>query len=129
MDQKPVIHYLNTDLVLICEGDAGDLLADLRARELYVLVDSGGGRTYLNCSGFNHEEPEPDVVRFLDAIDALSGKAREQWGRCSQREFNIGYDCGDEPWSFNQGLSNQVLRRVADCGGTLRITLYPYKPA
>ena len=41
------------------------------------------------------------------------------------REFNIGYDCGEEPWAFNQGLSAETLRRVAAVKASLRWTLYP----
>jgi hypothetical protein len=39
--------------------------------------------------------------------------------------FNIGYDCGAEPWAFNQGLTAELLGRMAATGASLRITLYP----
>ncbi len=42
-----------------------------------------------------------------------------------RREFNIGYDCGAEPWAFNQGLSAHLLGRMATAGASLRVTIYP----
>lgn len=67
---------------------------------------------------------------MLEAIEAVLGpegdaRAAAMWWACTRREFNIGYDCGAEPWAFNQGLSNETLRRIAACGGSLRWTLYP----
>ena len=68
---------------------------------------------YILCSGDNDTEPESNIARLLDAIDSLTDAARAILQRCSTREFNVGYDCGDQPWAFNQGLSNDTLRRMA----------------
>ena len=46
-------------------------------------------------------------------------------GQCTTREFNLGYDCGAEPWAFNQGLSSELLGRIAAVGASLRLTIYP----
>jgi hypothetical protein len=128
VDETPTIQYLNTDLDLICDVDPGMLASEFESHNLAVVVTPGGdGRFYVLCEDDNDTEPEPNIIRLLDAVDALSVSARELWDRCSKREFNVGYDCGDQPWSFNQGLSNQVLRRMADCGASFRITLYPFK--
>ncbi len=58
-------------------------------------------------------------------IESLVPPLRSVWAGCSQREFNIGYDCGLEPWAFNQGLSADLLGRMAKAGASLRVTLYP----
>jgi hypothetical protein len=128
--ETPTIQYLNTDLDLVCDVDPVVLAAEFESRDLVAHVTPGGdGLFYVLCEDSNDTEPEPNIVRLLDAIESLSGPARELWARCSKREFNVGYDCGDEPWSFNQGVSNQVLRRMADCGASFRITLYPHRCA
>jgi hypothetical protein len=125
----PKIQYLNTDLVLVCDVDPSRLASEFKACGLFTNVTPGDdGLFYVLCEDNNDTEPEPNIRRLLDAVDRLSADAREIWARCSKREFNVGYDCGDEPWSFNQGLSNVVLRRIADCGASFRITLYPYRP-
>ncbi|MCA9044861.1 MAG: hypothetical protein KDA69_11110 [Planctomycetaceae bacterium] len=129
MPDPPLIQYRNTDLDLVCDVAPSPLVTEFDAHDLYVHVQAGDdGLFYVMCEGDNESEPELNIVRLLDAIDALSELGREVWRRCSKREFNVGYDCGDEPWSFNQGLSNDVLRRMADCGATFRMTLYPHRP-
>ena len=129
LSDSPLIQYLNTDLDLVCDVDPSAMASEFEARDLAVNVRVGDDDLfYIMCEDANETEPEPNILRLLDAIDALSNASRELWNRCTKREFNVGYDCGDEPWSFNQGLSNDVLRRMADCGSTLRITLYPQRP-
>ncbi|GAB4162314.1 MAG: hypothetical protein Tsb009_39330 [Planctomycetaceae bacterium] len=129
MNDTPTIQYLNTDLDLVCDVDPTLLVDEMDSQGLYADVNRGeDGLFYVICEDDNDTEPEPNIRQLLDAVDALSEDARKLWTRCSKREFNVGYDCGDEPWSFNQGLSNEVLRRIADCGASFRITLYPYRP-
>jgi hypothetical protein len=65
---------------------------------------------------------------MLDAIEGLRRPARSIWARCTLREFNIGYDCGDEPWAYNDGLAHETLSRIARAGASMRITLYPPTP-
>jgi hypothetical protein len=128
VNATPQIQYLNTDLDLVCDVDPATLVTELEAVDLAVHVTPGeDGLFYVLCEDSNDTEPEPNIVRLLDAIEALSGPAGELWTRCSKREFNVGYDCGDEPWSFNQGISNDVLKRMAGCGASFRVTLYPHK--
>ena len=108
----PLNQYLNTDLDLVCDVDPARLAAEFESHNLRAHVHAGDdGLFYVRCDGDNDTEPEANIARLLDAIDTLTDGARELWNRCSKREFNVGYDCGDEPWSFNQGLSNFVLRR------------------
>ena len=123
------IQYLNTDLDLVCDVDPSGLAREFEKRDLVARVTPGDdGAFYILCEDSNDTEPEPNIKRLLDAVDSLSDKSRIIWERCSKREFNIGYDCGDEPWSFNQGLSNEILRRIAESGASFRITLYPQRP-
>jgi hypothetical protein len=68
-------------------------------------------------------------MALLTAIEALDPKSRIQWDACVIREFNIGYDCGDEPRAFSHGLTASTLARVAALSISLRITLYPAENA
>ena len=127
--EPPRIRYLNTDLDLVSADDPRMLAVEFEQRGLVVHVHPGDdGLFYLLCEDENDTEPEPNIRRLMDAVDSLSADSRKIWAQCSKREFNVGYDCGDEPWSFNQGLSNEIIRRIADCGASFRITLYPYRP-
>jgi hypothetical protein len=134
MDGK--IQYLNTDLDLIGPENLTPLAEALSKRGLPPMYKSTQGNNGSWFSRFEIDEevdpyePENTIRVILDAIEAVLGpegnaRAAELWRACTLREFNIGYDCGAEPWAFNQGLSNDTLRRIAACGGTLRWTLYP----
>ena len=123
------IRYLNTDLDLISATDPAVLVSELESRGLYVHVTLGSDHLYyVLCEDANHAEPEPNIRRMLDAIEGLSKDGRAVWCQCSKREFNIGYDCGDEPWAFSQGLSNDSLKRMAVSGASFGITIYPRRP-
>lgn len=128
------IRYLNTDLDLKSPRELGPLVAALSRRGVYSLhgsqVVGECGERSVTCeadTSGSSAEPEADLVVMLAAIEALSPDARAAWDACTLREFNIGYDCGDRPWAFNNGLSNATLRRIAEVGGTLRITIYPVR--
>ena len=120
------IQYLNTDLDLVCDIDPSGLAGEFESRDFAVDVRvCDDGQFYVLCEDANDIEPEPNISRLLDVVESLRGDARVLWNRCSKREFDVGYECGETPWAFNQGLSNDVLRRMADCGATFRITIYP----
>ena len=125
---RPQIQYLNTDLNLVCDVDPTLLVAEFETRDFAIDVRTGDdGLFYVMCEDAHDTEPEPNISRLLDVVDSLIGPARELWNRCSKRQFDVGYECGNEPWGFNQGLSNDLLRRLADCGSTFRITIYPHR--
>jgi hypothetical protein len=71
-----------------------------------------------------YDEPEPTIAAMLTLIEALAPSLRSVWSGCSQREFDIGYDCGKEPFHFHQGLSADILARLVAAGASLRVTLY-----
>jgi hypothetical protein len=128
------IRYLNTDLDVIASRELTPLAIALAARGICHLCeeprgyDDGGGQWYLTfeVNGSSpDDEPEVTIRTMLDALEAIDGDAKELWTVCSKREFNIGYDCGDEPWAFNQGLETGTRRRISELGASRRVTLYP----
>jgi hypothetical protein len=122
------IKYLNTDLDLVCPEDLTELADALEAMGVTPLHVARGddGKWYGTFeTDEQHAEPESNIAQMLAVVESLDGPLRSVWGRCTLREFNVGYDCGGEPWAFNQGLSAGLLGRMAAVGASLRITLYP----
>jgi hypothetical protein len=124
------ICYLNTDLDLTSPSDLTALAAAFEARGLRSLhvacgEDAQWYATFENAG--RQTDPEQDIAAMVAVVESLGEPHRSAWRGCTRREFNIGYDCGDEPWAFNQGLSCALLGRMADVGASLRITLYPYR--
>ena len=121
---------LNTDLDLTSTDDLTDLAAELAAQGVYSLHVTCGedGLWYATFeTDRSFEEPEENIAAMLMAIESLSPVQRDIWHNCTRRELNIGYDCGYEPWAFNQSLSSELLGRVSQAGAVLRITLYPIR--
>jgi hypothetical protein len=126
------ICYINTDLDLVSAADLTLLAAALKEKgvpPLHVTRGDDGLWYSILETDTDFVEPEPNIAVMLNAVESLKGPLRSAWSRCKLREFNIGYDCGNEPWAFNQGLSSGLLSRIAASGATLRITIYPDKPA
>jgi hypothetical protein len=122
------ICYLNSDLDLTSSEDLLDLAGEFKSHGLFALNASRGedGLWYATFEVLDQSaEPEPNIAAMVTIIESLVEPHRSTWLRCSRREFNIGYDCGAEPWAFNQGLSCELLSRIAEAGVSLRWTLYP----
>jgi hypothetical protein len=128
------IHYLNTDLELASDEDLSALTAAFEAKGMWTLFVAAPGADGLWYANFEMRwddkiwEPEPTIAAMLDVIESQTEPLQLVWSRCKVRDFNIGYDCGSEPWAFNQGLSNALLTRIVAAGASLRWTLYPSRP-
>jgi hypothetical protein len=126
MDGK--ICYLNTDLDLTSSEDLTGLAAAFDTAGVSPLHVTHGedGLWYATFeTDEQHDQPEPNIAAMVLVAETLQEPLRSVWSGCTRSEFNIGYDCGAEPWAFNQGLSSSLLGRIAAVGASLRITLYP----
>ena len=122
------IRYLNTDLELEASYDLTPLAVAFAAQGIFSLnvtqVDQGQWHARFETDR-DHDEPETNIAFMIAAIESLPEPLQKMWSGCTMREFDIGYDCGDEPCAFDQGLSCHLLERIAKVGASLRITLYP----
>ncbi len=126
MDGK--ICYLNTDLDLTPSEDLTELAGAFEAAgvpPLYVTHGEDGLWYATFETDEQHNEPESSIAAMIAVAEALQEPLQSVWSRCSRREFNIGFDCGGEPWGFNHGLSSGLLGRVAAVGASLRVALSP----
>ena len=122
------IGYLNSDLDLTSGDDLTALAAAFEAAGLFPLHVTlrEDGLWYATFeTEVQHTQPDSNIAAMLTVIEGLPEPLRTVWAGCTLREFNIGYDCGFKPWAFNQGLTSQLLGRMAAAGASLRITLYP----
>lgn len=120
--------YLNTDLELASNEDLAELAELFSARGLFALhvgaIESGVWRAAFETEE-QHVDSESTIEALLDVIEGLEPEHRAVWNRCTRRELDVGYDCGNGPEVFSQTLSGALLARVARVGASLRITLYP----
>lgn len=122
-------HYLTTNLDLYSAEDLTALAAELDRLGFAVARPLIRFTREWFC-GFSlrrdaeFDEPESQIVAMLAIIETLDPPFRSAWGGCSVRVFDIGYDCGREPFFIRQELSTGTLARLAAVGATLRVTLY-----
>ena len=122
------ITYLNTDLDIKSSRDLTTFIKELENNEVSPIhseQDEDGIWFYIleTCQDF--KGPEECITFLLDVLDSLSPQNKTIWESCLSKEFNIGYDCGDKPWGFQNALSAQTLQRLADSNSSLKITIYP----
>ena len=127
------IHFLNADLDLEAGFDLGPLTAALSARGLFTLHcwERSDGKWEATCESSREtlaEDAETTIRELLESIENLDADSRKAWEGCIRREFNLGYDCGDEPWAINHAVSVESLTRMASLGIAMRITIYPVTP-
>lgn len=140
-----ITRYRVTDLVLHSAEDLTTLAAALEARGMRVsqralrIADEARehfriaetDRMWVFQASCEHQgdDPEPELAVMLSAIESLDSHARAAWMRCSQRIFDVAYDCGTKPISVRHDLSAGMLARLAAASGALRITLYAVDPS
>jgi hypothetical protein len=122
-------HYVTTDLNLYSAEDLTALAAGLEIRGFAIArpmtrFDREWFCGFALRSEERYDEPEPQIAAMLAAVEGLDPPLRSAWAGCSLRLFDIGYDCGREPFYFRQELSTETLARLAAVGATLRVTLY-----
>lgn len=125
---KHEIHYQSTDLDLRAPLDLASLADALTSRGL-SLYHAGpwhdGSWSARFTVSFGFLEPDKDTASILTAIESLDKPSQLLWAACTTRDVNIGYQCGEGPWAFNQQLSPATLTRMAAAGTGLVITIYP----
>lgn len=123
-----VIRYLNTDLDLCSSEDLTPLATLFTLCGLWqnhLIQEEDGNWFAIFEAGCCGADPEQTITMLLDVIEALVPEYKAMWSRCTVKEFNIGYQCGTEPRPFTQGVSSEVVTRMAAVNASLRITLYP----
>ena len=127
MSESPAIYFRNVDLALSAPVPLNPLLAEFEASgHAWGYLHEYDDHWHLTINTDSESgEAETHIVELLDMIERLSGDAESCWEACSRREFNAGYDSGYSPRSFEHHLSTETLRRLADCGATFALTIYP----
>ena len=122
------IRFLNVDLDVRSDRSLRSVTEDLALRGMFNLrtADEEAGEQFA-CYELDGQASSAHqvLVAMLTILERMSPDAREAWDASTAREFNLGYDCGTEPWAYNDGIGPDVILRISELGGALRITLYP----
>lgn len=119
--------YINTDLVVKARFSLVSLAQSLEDQNLVVVGEpTARGGVWRVCFESSLVRPTPAraAEKMLTAIESLDGNARQLWDRCFLREFDLGFECHRGDFASEFSLTNEVVRRTADVGASVRITIY-----
>ncbi len=80
------------------------------------------------ASGICTDEADSLINFFCVLVEGLDDEAVSIWNSAFRKEFNIGYQSGLEPSHFESNIRNSTLKRIADLGASIKITIYPPRP-
>jgi hypothetical protein len=143
-------HFINVDLEVWSREDLADFAAAVEARSTVMHVGKVRRKFHVSLEAKPASpltSPERTIWALLEVVESLPLGARRLWKRAQSRVFNVGYEGGEfvgllyerpvgsgrwfpggtpkaaEP--HESSLSPDVLRAVADVGGTIATTIYP----
>jgi hypothetical protein len=70
------------------------------------------------------DNPDDAIGAFCSLLENLSAKGRGAWRSAHKKEFDVGYEADLSQRASQFSLCNNTIKRVADLGATLGVTLY-----
>jgi hypothetical protein len=135
LNSSPIqTEYANTDFDLMSDQPFDALQSELAAScQVLHYTHGEDGRWYsiveAVCDGDTcQRDATRDILSMLTALNSLSERAKQELAKCSLREFNLGFHCGDS-WGYVQTIPQEIVRAVADASCSLAVTLYPMRNA
>lgn len=118
--------FLNTDLEIESRSNLTVLAKEL-GDTVSVLYSGPMKKGFLlSIENFAyHRDADKTIHALCSIVEKLSTKGKRLWASSRRKEFNLGFDVSMAGHSFCFALRNDTLRRVADLGATLGITIYP----
>ncbi|WP_413431595.1 hypothetical protein [Crateriforma spongiae] len=122
--------YSNTDLDLKSRSSLELLASELQSSCCVLHCAKGDdGNWHMTVESDNDlntcdSNDSIDIPLMLESISKLSPAAKHQFDACYFRDFNIGVECWDT-WAYNHVIPAGIVRKVADAGCSLSVTLYP----
>lgn len=123
------IHYLNTDLELESPKDLTPIVKifeDVLGQEVFNLYNSKvRGHFLATFEIMTVDAPDSVIQCFCMVAECLEDEAKTLWDGCYKKIFDIGYEGGVGYKSYTDEIRTETLKRVADLGACIRITVYP----
>ena len=117
---------LNVDLEIESKQNIAQLVSDLGKSAMVLHYDKDETRQLARIeANIDVTSPDSAINHLCELIESCSRNALKQWLTCTKRTFDIGFQSGRNPKSFNQALHADTLLRISAIGAGIEITLYP----
>ena len=126
-------NFINVDLEIESPEPLDHICCELieaGAFKLYNGESKGGFLASFEVEdGRSGSDPNSIITTFCDMLSCLDERSLKTWHDAHRKTFDLGYEADNTIGSFHSDLKNQVLRRVAELGIDVRLTLYPKSPS
>ena len=119
------ISYVATDLEFDSTSDPSLIVAEL-GNNISVNRNDRVGDVYYVTAGAGHRDigAEEAVAFYCSILEKLSDRAKVSWRQCTRRVLDIAFASGTEPKCETYQLPEDLVRRVADLGLSVAVTIY-----
>jgi len=127
-NKKQQICFLNVDLDIESKHDISAIIKDF-GDKVFILNDEPYSEGSHNLSvelygRCGDQEPEGLILDYVELIKNFSDDAKDAWNKAHKKSFDIGYECGFQPYSINNQLSASTINAVASVNASVIFTLY-----
>ncbi|MFK7789093.1 MAG: hypothetical protein AB8C95_06285 [Phycisphaeraceae bacterium] len=121
-----LITFRNVDLEIESREPIDKIIEDF-GENVMVLYHRAEPKRHFASFEMAHTDGDAETIVgvFCTLIYGLEEEARQQWDACVTRNFDIGYESGEAPHSYQSILHHETIEAVAEIGGAIVITIYP----
>ncbi len=117
-------HYITVDLEIKSKDDLSPLV-DSFGEDVILIYNGKWEDHYLAAfESIGNYDVNGNINYFLHLIDKLEGIAKELWSMSSYKIFDIGFQCGCSPFSYQLMIDPSTTESLAQHGATVGITIY-----
>jgi hypothetical protein len=124
------VGFINVDLEVSSQTDLRWLVEDFG--EDVVNLYSGPSRGHFLATfetGGIGGDPNTIIGHFCHLVESMRPRLRRAWDAAFLKVFDVGYESGAAPKSYQSELRPETVVAVARVGASLRITVYPVSRA
>jgi hypothetical protein len=127
-NKKQQICFLNVDLDIESKHDISAIIKDF-GDKVFILNDEPYYEGSHNLSvelndSWCQQDPETLILGYIELIKNFSDDAKDAWNKAHKKAFDLGYECGFQPYSINNQLSASTINAVASVNASIVFTLY-----
>jgi hypothetical protein len=119
------VQFLNVDLDVRSPTSLQPLIDDLG--EDVIVLHSGEvhGHYIATFASRGSGDANELIGALCRLVENLATDARRTWDEAFSKVFDVGYQAGNGPTSYESTLRPETVAAVAGVGGALRVTVYP----
>jgi len=122
------VTFLNVDLEIESSEDLQPIIDDL-GEDVSVLHHGDNGSSFnfvsFEVKPFGERDVDGIISSFCSFIENLSPDVRLIWDKSHSKKFDVGFQSGDFPRSYQTEIRADTIESVAKLGASIVVTIYP----